>query len=92
VVFDRHDVGYEPKQHWITHADADKLMAAVKRPHRRAIVAFVLATGAELAGVVRARREDITGRMVHVRGTKNDHRDRWVPVVTPWQRKLLAVV
>ena len=55
-------------------------------------MAFILATGAELAAVERARREDIGPKMVHVRGTKDDHRDRWVPTVTEWQRRLLKLV
>lgn len=92
VIFGRMDVGYEPVQHWITHEHADKLLAKITLPNRRAYVAFILATGAELAGVERARREDVTPRMVHVRGTKNTNRDRWVPIVTEWQRRLLKIV
>ena len=61
-------------------------------PHRRAYVAFILATGSELAGVERARREDIGPQMVRVRGTKNLNRDRFVPIVTEWQRELLRDV
>jgi hypothetical protein len=49
VVFAPHDTGYEPKQHWISHEDADKLLKTIILPHRRAYVAFILATGSELA-------------------------------------------
>jgi integrase len=91
IVFAPHDVGYEPTQKWISHDDAGKLLKAITLPHRRAYVAFILATGAELAGVERALREDIAPRLVRVRGTKNRNRDRdrFVPIVTEWQRELL---
>jgi integrase len=92
TIFQRFDVGYEPTQQWITHEDADKLLASIILPHRRAYVSFILATGAELAAVERARREDVNFELVRVRGTKNTNRDRGVPIVTPWQSDLLAYV
>jgi integrase len=61
-----------------------------------AVVAFAIACGAELAALKRARRsevswcEDDPGRsVVHVRGTKNEHRDRLVPIATLEQAMLL---
>jgi integrase len=63
---------------------------------RLAVVAFGIACGAELAALARARRDDVTwcpddpGRsVVHVRGTKNEHRNRIVPIATLEQALLL---
>ncbi len=91
-IFQRFESGYEPVQHWMTHADAVKLLDAIILPNRRAYLSFILATGAELAGVERAQRGDIGPDLVRVRGSKSTHRFRLVPVVTEWQRKLLKYV
>jgi integrase len=91
-IFGRFDLGYQPSQHWITHEEAARLLDATILAHRRGYLSFMLATGAELAAVERARREDINFELVRVRGTKNANRDRFVPIVTQWQRDLLAYV
>jgi integrase len=91
-IFQRFELGYEPVQHWVSHEDAAKLLDAVILPNRKAYVSFILATGAELAAVERAQRSDTSPDMVRVRGTKNAHRDRLVPVVTQWQKDLLTYV
>ena len=65
-------------------------------PDSAAAVAFILATSAEDSALHRALREDIPTDMdaanlrVPVRGSKNDRRDRWVPIVSDEQRLLLA--
>lgn len=65
-------------------------------PDSAAAVAFILATSAEDSALHRTRREDIQTDMdaanlrVHIRGSKNDRRDRWVPIVSDEQRLLLA--
>jgi integrase len=65
----------------------------VAQHHRRAYLAFILATGADAGDVPRALREDVARRdLVRVRGTKNKNRDRCVPIITTWQRELLAYV
>jgi len=92
VLFGEMETGYEPKQHWITHDEAERLLASITLPHRKAYVAFILATGAETSAIKRAQRGDIGPKMVHVRGKKNNKRDRFVPIVTEWQRALLAIV
>src|SRR5579863_9358934 len=68
--------------------------AAVRAAYRRsmgklAVVAFGIACGAEYAALGRARRCDVSWcpedpgqSVVHVRGTKNLHRDRLVPIAT----------
>jgi hypothetical protein len=50
VVFGPMDVGYKPEPHAITHDHADKLLATITLPHRRAYAAFILATGTRRAG------------------------------------------
>jgi integrase len=53
------------------------------RGHKRfAIVAYSIATSAESVALWRAKREDIKDDLseVHVRGTKNENRDRDVPI------------
>ncbi len=61
-----------------------------------AVVAFGIACAAEFAALSRARWSDVSwypddpGRsVVHVRGTKNEHRDRLVPIATLEQALLL---
>ncbi len=64
-------------------------------PDTAAAVAFILATTAESAALALAQRTDIPARLdvadlrVRVRGTKNDGRDRMVPIITDEQRLLL---
>jgi integrase len=60
-----------------------RALLAVLRPERRAFVAFIVATGADLASVEAARRTDVNLRagMVRVRGTKTGYRDRTVPIL-----------
>jgi integrase len=65
-------------------------------PDAAAAVAFILATSAEDSALARARREDLLKALderaprVHIRGSKNKRRDRWVPIVSDEQRLLLA--
>lgn len=57
-----------------------------------AAVCFVLATGAEDAALGRAQRSDITDDAVHVHGSKNEARDRNVPIISPEQALLMRFV
>ena len=86
---------YRPRSRWLPEAEARALLAALE-PHRnrRAIVAFALATGAELGAIYRAERADIDldAGLVTVRGTKNIHREaRPVPVVLDLCAELLKI-
>lgn len=86
---------YKPRTRWLPEAEARALLAALE-PHRnrRAVVAFALATGAELGAIHRAERADIDldAGVVIVRGTKNVHREgRPVPVVLDLCRALLKI-
>jgi len=96
------DAGYKPNRTFLTRGQGVALLDAflavptghgsekLPYPHRRALLAFILATGADWSDVFRARREDIGDELVRVRGTKTANRDRQVPIVTDWQRDLLA--
>lgn len=84
---------YTPRTRALTAAEVDQLRTALMRlsPHRWAVVAFCLATGAEKRAYLRAHRRDIdTSRSwVHVKGTKGEKRDRDVPMVLDLCRDLL---
>ena len=88
---------YRPKTRSPTRPEVLRLLAQL-RPATAAVVAFIVATSAELSALKRARRADIPADMaaadvrIPVRGTKNEHRDRVVPIVTDEQRLLLAYV
>lgn len=94
---------YRPRARVLTPAEVDALRAQLG-PRARAkrlrwrVVAFSLATGAELAAWTRAERADVVTStspdgapvtLVRVRGSKNTSRDRWVPVVLPECQALL---
>ena len=94
--------GYDPKKSGakaLTRDDVAKLVAIARDERTQgklAVVAFAIACGAELSALARARRCDISwchedpGRsVVHLRGTKNEHRDRLVPIATLEQALLL---
>src|SRR5579883_707366 len=72
---------YEPRKVALTLEQAAKLCAELE-PHRVAVVAFVLATGARRKEASLARPEDVnvqTG-LVHLRGTKTAGAERSVTV------------
>jgi integrase len=90
----RFKVDYAPRERWLTRAELWALLAEL-RPDRAAWVAFAVATGANLSETQKARRADVTfanktPTKVHVRGTKREARDREVPIVKPWQERLLT--
>lgn len=94
---------YTPRARVVTPAEVEALRAELgprkhrKRVHWRA-VAFALATGAEPSVWPKVRRADVvtTGQgadaltLVHLRGTKRETRDRWVPILLPECQALLA--
>jgi integrase len=77
-----------PKKRWLTPLELVGL-ATVLPANRMAQIAFMVATGAEVGAVARAKASDVDGWRVHVHGKKRATRDRWVPVVLPEQRILL---
>ncbi|MEO7095066.1 MAG: hypothetical protein ABI175_17535, partial [Polyangiales bacterium] len=70
-----------PKGDSITRANAAKIFPHLL-PDAAAIMAFVLATGAEDAALRFAKRSDLRSKgAVFIRGTKNDRRSAIVPIV-----------
>ncbi len=82
---------YEPKTRALTIAEVQRVIAAMD-PDRGAWVALAAGAGAELAALERAERGDWSpgASTVRVRGTKNDRRDRHVPIVLDACRALVA--
>ena len=85
--------GYDPKksgERALSRLDVVALLAVMK-PEKFAVLAYAIATSSEMAALERARWIDVsTDRTtVHVRGTKNDHRDADVPIATLEQAYLL---
>lgn len=82
---------YTPRQRHLTEAEVKKLVAKLL-PYQAARVAFMVATGAELIATERAQRGDVSDdlRSVHLRGSKNEHRDRTIPVVLDQCRAFLS--
>lgn len=85
---------YTPRSRYIQDAaELGRLLENLPADHA-ARVAYQIATSANLGECRRASRSDITAtgetHVVHVKGTKTEHRPRDVPMVTPWQRELLA--
>ena len=95
IIPDTFDPVYKPKLRSPTRAEVLRILPHML-PDSAAAVAFILATNAEDSALHRAVCEDIPTDMdaanlrVHVRGSKNDRRDRWVPIVSDEQRLLLA--
>jgi integrase len=82
---------YRPRSRFLTEDEAERLLGEL-RDDRAAVVAFMIATGAEWSAVQRARRGDVASDRgsVLLRGTKNLHRQRKVPIESDAQRRLLA--
>lgn len=81
------------RERWLTHPEAWALFGGL-RPDRAAWAAFAIATSANLSEAAKAKRSDVVYEdgvltKVHLRGTKREKRDRWVPIVRSWQRLLL---
>jgi integrase len=94
LVFPRFETNYRPKRVTMTHDEARRLLAHFDgrgQPHHRAMVAFVLATGAEEAAILGARRVELDLVPIPLHGTKTDDRERSCFVVFDWQRELLDV-
>ncbi len=90
----RHSAQYEPRKRWLPVTEVYALITAFHRDYadHAARIAFAVATGAEWSAMDGALRADLTDEFVRVRGTKSAKRDREVPIVTQWQRDLLAFV
>lgn len=92
VFGERWATGYKPRDRWLTHIEAWKLwraMHSVRAPHRAPRFALTVAVAASPGEGGRIDRSCIGRTIVRIPGTKNDHRNREVPVL-PSMRWWLA--
>lgn len=87
VMPERWENEYEPRERWCTADEVWRILAALP-PHRAAVVAFMVATGARMSETMRARREDVGTDSVHLRGTKTTGSRRVAPVML-WGKPFL---
>jgi len=82
---------YEPRKRHLSVEEVNSLCGLLL-PYQAARVAFMVATGAEWSATERARRDDVADDLgrVHVRGSKNDNRDRTTPIVLDVCKLFLA--
>lgn len=79
---------YKPRTRALSMGEVSALLLALS-PKRAAIAAFICATGATYPSEVAPWQDgDKRGHLVHLRGTKRETRDRWVPVPV-WARRWL---
>lgn len=103
VMPERFSPHYEPRDRVLSIEDVTRVVEHLRvahpgtyrraRPDRAAWVALAAGAGAELAALEAAQRGDWdeAAGLVRVRGTKNDRRDREVPVVLPACRRLVTL-
>lgn len=72
--------GYVPRTRWLTPDDLWKVIRELP-PHRGAVLAFIVATAADVSSARAAMREDVRETFVRVRGTKTVARFRDAPRV-----------
>lgn len=80
---------YAPRERWISGPVELNAILGQLDSADAARVAFSVATGAELAAVEAAQDDDAGTDAVLVRGTKNERRERTVPLLMPWQKTLV---
>ncbi len=88
---------YEPRTRWLPREEVEALMRALvedKKPHRAAVIAFMVAVSAEASAAHAARRDDIASDQtaVLVHGTKTVWRERCVPIESDDQKRLIRFV
>jgi integrase len=89
AVFPEYSRKYKPGTRALTYAQVVQLLAALPA-ERRAFVAFIVATAADLENAFAARKSDVDLKAwrVLVHGTKTTSRRRVVPVATPFRNML----
>lgn len=80
---------YKPRTRWLTSHEVQVVLEQLP-PNAAAMVAFMLATGARWSEAEAARREDVDGVFVRLRGTKTKGAARVVPVLDAEGRGLLS--
>lgn len=78
TVLPKYSAGYVPRTRFLSE---DEVIAVCRQlePGRAALLAFQVATSANMGEAFRAQRGDVTPAGVHVRGTKRETRNRTVP-------------
>lgn len=79
-------IKYTPGTTALSLPDVDRLLAALT-PRRAAVCAYIVATGADWKSVGLAKRSDVNLRKGEalVRGSKNVHRMRTIPILKPFR-------
>jgi integrase len=73
--------GYKPRKRALTREEVAALLAELK-PELAALVAICVALGCRLSEAYRLQPTDIGAASVHIRGTKTDGSDRYVPILS----------
>ncbi len=92
VMPERFSPNYRPRTRFLTVAEVLKVIGELTHD-RAAWVALAVGAGAELSALQRAERGDLDLKrgLVRVRGTKNERRDREVPIVLPECEQLVEL-
>jgi len=85
---------YTPRKRALTREQVARLLPTLN-PNAAAVVTYILATSAEMSAIAKASRTDMpdlggSNLFIAVRGTKNQNRNRIVPVVLDEQKLLLS--
>lgn len=81
--------GYKPRKRALTREEVVALMGELK-PELAALVAICVALGCRLSEAFRLQPADVGAASVHIKGTKTDEADRWVPVLSIFSALLRA--
>jgi len=79
---------YQPRVRVVPPLELQRLLPRLEQDNA-ARAAWMVATSGEWGASTRALRADFAGGAFRVRGTKNPHRDRTVPITTAWQKSLI---
>jgi integrase len=92
AIFPRFERHYKPCERTLNSEEVSKMLLALPKDYA-AQLAFAIATSAEAKCLLTAQRTDISKDAAYVllRGTKRELRWRTVPIVTGWQKELLAI-
>lgn len=82
---------YKPRTRALAVWEVDKLLGKLPTKYA-AVVAFIVATGATYPSeaINFDAQRDIQGSLIHLRGTKRETRDRWVPLPS-WARRWFSI-
>lgn len=80
-----------PRLRWESQANDERIVKAAPAGYR-ALFAFIKATGAEVSAALATLRRDIDldDALAHVRGSKNERRNRHDAIIEPWALPILG--